>query len=158
MRELRGANEADLEVLLAIQEACAGAPDWSAAVWQEILRHQEIGRTAFVAQVEDRVAGFVVVGEVAGTAELESIAVLPCDRGRSLGRSLCQRGVEWARTLGAETMLLEVRVSNKGAIRLYKTLGFVEQGRRTRYYSRPEEDAVMMSLSLRPTSPSRAAV
>jgi len=39
---------------------------------------------------------------------------------------------------------LEVRVSNGGAIRLYKDLGFAEHGIRPGYYSDNGEDAVIM--------------
>jgi [ribosomal protein S18]-alanine N-acetyltransferase len=41
-----------------------------------------------------------------------------------------------------------VRASNAGAIALYKLLGFVEAGRRPRYYQDPQDDAVLMRLTL----------
>jgi len=43
---------------------------------------------------------------------------------------------------------LEVRASNEAARALYARLGFVETGRRPRYYAAPEEDAVLLSLAL----------
>jgi ribosomal-protein-alanine N-acetyltransferase len=45
-------------------------------------------------------------------------------------------------------MELEVRVGNQAALGLYAALGFVEQGRRARYYRDPVEDAVMMRMEL----------
>ena len=39
---------------------------------------------------------------------------------------------------------LEVRVSNQRAIRLYESLGFVQEGIRKRFYERPVEDALIM--------------
>jgi ribosomal-protein-alanine N-acetyltransferase len=45
-------------------------------------------------------------------------------------------------------VLLEVRASNEGARALYRGAGFTEDGLRRRYYSDPEEDAVLMSLNL----------
>lgn len=40
---------------------------------------------------------------------------------------------------------LEVRESNIAARRLYERLGFEFRGRRTRYYSNPDEDALVLA-------------
>lgn len=48
----------------------------------------------------------------------------------------------------AESVLLEVRASNKPAQRLYASLGFERVGVRKRYYG-DGEDAVLMTLLLR---------
>lgn len=49
----------------------------------------------------------------------------------------------------AESVLLEVRASNQPALALYASMGFQRVGLRKRYYSNPEEDAVLMTLPLR---------
>jgi ribosomal-protein-alanine N-acetyltransferase len=54
-----------------------------------------------------------------------------------------------AQTMGAQSMQLEVRSASVAALALYRSLGFVEQGRRTRYYRDPEDDAVLMAIALR---------
>ena len=41
-------------------------------------------------------------------------------------------------------MTLEVRVSNRAAIRLYERNGFVSEGCRKNYYDKPKEDALIM--------------
>ncbi len=41
-------------------------------------------------------------------------------------------------------MTLEVRESNIPAINLYKKFGFLEHGKRPRYYQAPIEDAIIM--------------
>ena len=47
-------------------------------------------------------------------------------------------------------MLLEVRPSNKSALRLYRARGFKEMGMRKNYYpgAHGREDAVILSLPL----------
>ena len=47
------------------------------------------------------------------------------------------------RVRGASFVSLEVRVSNAGAIALYAGLGFIETGRRKKYYENGE-DAILM--------------
>jgi ribosomal-protein-alanine N-acetyltransferase len=48
----------------------------------------------------------------------------------------------------AASLVLEVRASNAPAIRFYQGFGFVEVGRRKRYY-KDGEDARLMMLPLR---------
>ena len=49
---------------------------------------------------------------------------------------------------GVTVVHLEVRESNESARALYKKLGFVEDGRRKRYYTDPVEDAILMTKNL----------
>jgi len=71
------------------------------------------------------------------------VAVDPEFRGRGVGRLLVQRVIDDCRDGGASFISLEVRVSNIAAINLYRDMGFVETGRRKRYY-KDGEDALMM--------------
>jgi ribosomal-protein-alanine N-acetyltransferase len=48
----------------------------------------------------------------------------------------------------AESIWLEVRESNRTARNLYEKLGFAPVGKRRRYYSDNDEDALVMSLAL----------
>jgi ribosomal-protein-alanine N-acetyltransferase len=63
--------------------------------------------------------------------------------------------VQEAQAAGARLVTLEVRRENAPARSLYRKLGFVDTGQRRNYYGRGE-DAIIMSLALRPdesTSP-----
>lgn len=84
----------------------------------------------------------------AGVAELENIAVRQESRCQGLGRMLCREAIDWSRSRAAQVLELEVRASSAGALALYRSLGFVEQGRRRSYYREPTEDAVLMFLPL----------
>ena len=88
-------------------------------------------------------AAHIVQADASGCTEayLDNISVLEEWSGRGLGtllfayllnvcqRKLCQRAT------------LEVRVSNRHAIRIYKKLGFLSHGLRPNYYADPVEDA-----------------
>lgn len=138
-----------MQAILRLERGSEGAPHWSAAIWSELLTGGgAVERVALVAVLSDAVVGFVVVGLVAGVAELESVVVDEAERGKGIGKALCRSAMAWARERGAATMELEVRVSNSGAIAVYAALGFLEQGRRTKYYREPEEDAVLMAAAL----------
>jgi ribosomal-protein-alanine N-acetyltransferase len=107
-----------------------------------------------VAEQEDEIAGFVVISVLSGSgvgdgvAEMESLAVREDARKRGVGRSLCLQAMLWAQTMGVGSMQLEVRSASVAAMALYRSLGFLEQGRRSGYYTDPKDDAVMMELAL----------
>ncbi|MFB9318974.1 GNAT family N-acetyltransferase [Cryptosporangium minutisporangium] len=63
-------------------------------------------------------------------ADLEKVFVAPADRGTGVGGRLVSLLTESARQSGIETLTLDVRGDNAGAIRLYERLGFTEYGRR----------------------------
>lgn len=149
-------------------DAMSNALPWSQKVYQREAR-QENGR-AWVAEVEApqplhyggvpvlpweeltcpagsrAVAGFLCIWYVLDEAHIANIAIHPDLRGQGLGRGLLVHGLKQAATDGMTMAQLEVRVSNVPAIQLYRSLGFVQVGRRERYYQDNHEDALLMDL------------
>ena len=60
-----------------------------------------------------------------------NVAVKPDFQGRGIGEAMLRLMMSYT---GLEYYTLEVRVSNKPAISLYKRLGFITAGRRPNYY------------------------
>ncbi len=60
---------------------------------------------------------------------IANVAVAPEFRGRGIGRALVSACLEYARAHGARWAALQVRADNIPALRLYRSLGFVEIGR-----------------------------
>lgn len=58
-----------------------------------------------------------------------TVAVAPQWRRRGLGRSLLRRCYRWAADVGVAKVSLNVRAGNTAAIALYRSEGFVEEGR-----------------------------
>ncbi|MEJ2219164.1 MAG: GNAT family N-acetyltransferase [Gemmatimonadota bacterium] len=58
-----------------------------------------------------------------------TVAVAPDRRRQGVGRELMRRGYGWAREVGVRKLSLNVRASNAGAIALYRSEGFEEEGR-----------------------------
>jgi ribosomal-protein-alanine N-acetyltransferase len=86
-----------------------------------------------LARAEGRVVGFALGRVVCREAELLLLAVRREGQGRGVGRSLLERFSATAAVRGAEQLHLEVRDGNP-AVRLYKSAGFQEVGRRPNYY------------------------
>ena len=81
-------------------------------------------------------------------ASITNVAVRPDHRRQGLARHLLSELMRQARSQGAASLYLEVRVSNAPAIALYRALGFEECGRRPRFYRNPTEDALLMRAPL----------
>jgi len=95
-----------------------------------------------------QIAGFIVARVLGHEFHVNNVAVRTEFRGRGIGRDLLQTVMNGARKLGASLGLLEVRAGNEAAQRLYQRCGFSVHGRRRSYYSRPVEDALLMTVSL----------
>jgi ribosomal-protein-alanine N-acetyltransferase len=139
---------ADLDVLLPFELELFGTEAWSRQAYLDELADQEL-RCYFVA--EDSAgqllgsAGVLTIGE---TAQLLTIGVVPAARRRGVGRLLLQTAIEQAELRRATELLLEVRVDNEPAIRLYESEGFAVLGTRRGYYDRGRIDALTLRLAL----------
>lgn len=90
--------------------------------------------------------GFALGRAIADEAELLTIATHPEHRGEGLARANLERFHTAARARGATSAFLEVAEDNAAAIRLYRTAGYTQAGRRNGYYQRGNEkvDALLM--------------
>jgi ribosomal-protein-alanine N-acetyltransferase len=79
-------------------------------------------------------AGFVLARNIAGEAEIITIAVARAHRRRGLGRLLMDAVLRDLHSTRTEALFLEVDEKNVPAIALYRRLGFSEVGKRAAYY------------------------
>lgn len=80
-------------------------------------------------------SGFALAREVAGEAEILTIAVHDKVGRAGLGWRLMQAAMREAHARGGEAMFLEVDDGNAAAIGLYRKLGFEKAGERPAYYA-----------------------
>jgi [ribosomal protein S18]-alanine N-acetyltransferase len=92
------------------------------------------------------IVGFVGLWVMPDEAHIVTIATRGTHRHRGIGEMLLIRAIEIAQVRGEAMVTLEVRVSNEAAIALYEKYGFVEVGRRKRYYSDNGEDAYILTV------------
>lgn len=62
------------------------------------------------------------------------LAVLPKYRGNGLGRILVSKSVEAMETMGVDEAVLETEITNKAALALYESLGFIKEKKLISYY------------------------
>lgn len=139
-------TEQDLDRVLEI-EVVAHSHPWTRGIFLDCLRVGYLGR---VLVVGDRIQAYGILSSGAQEAHILNLSTAPETRRRGYARTLLRALIADARTLGADTLLLEVRSSNRGAIALYDQEGFNEIGVRRNYYpaSDGREDALLLALAV----------
>ena len=96
------------------------------------------------------ILAYAVLHLVLDESQLLNIAVLKSQQGQGLGSYFIQQLIAVAQRDNARLMLLEVRATNRAAIRLYEKQGFIRNGVRKAYYPADSgrEDAWLYSLSI----------
>jgi len=133
----------DLDGVQEVDRASFPSP-WTRAMYEEEIRHSGSAFIVVLRAGPVAVAGYCSYRLVADELQINNVAVRPELRGRGYGRALVEHALGHAQAAGARAAFLEVRRSNIAARRLYATLGFVQAGERPRYYSTPEEDALVL--------------
>lgn len=96
---------------------------------------------------QPRLGGYLFAVSLYEEFHINKIATDARVRNRGLGRELFEDALSHARSVGAASVTLEVRVSNLPARQFYRTYGFREAYRRKAYYQ-DGEDALALILPL----------
>lgn len=143
---IRRMTHADLEQVIAIDQVSFSLP-WPQRSFQFELDENFVSR-CWVADVNGRIAAMMVGWMMMDEMHIATIATHPEFRGRGIGKKILVHALCWARDReGLVRAFLEVREGNAAAMKMYRSLGFVEDGRRKEYYKDNNEDAILMSLS-----------
>lgn len=148
----------DIGAVAEIEATVAPEP-WSVALFEGEFSVDPSTRHWLVAEADGVIVGFagmmfVGLGDTAGgesvaEGHLMNIAVAPGMQRRGIAWQLCRHLMSYAAELGVDAVTLEVRVSNTGAIGLYRSFGFAPVGNRPGYYSNPDgskEDGLIFWL------------
>jgi ribosomal-protein-alanine N-acetyltransferase len=165
---LRPMQAADLEQVLAIAAASPEAPHWKPSDYAPYLTpdasNPALVRTAIVAttldlhqSTEGKIQAFAAATLLndgqQNLSQLDSIAVLPSARRQGVASALLRAILTWSARNNARHFGLEVRAGNAAAIALYLRCGLRPEGRRPRYYTDPEEDALLLGMEITPDHP-----
>lgn len=101
-----------------------------------------------VALKDDKVIGYVGMYNVCACGYITNVAVLPKYRGNGVAKRLLKEIIFLGTNEDMEFISLEVRESNAVAVRLYTDLGFKNVGVRKNFYTKPIENAIIMTKFL----------
>lgn len=138
---IREMKAADVEAVSKIESETFSMP-WSAEDFMEMVEADYA--YYYVAELDGETAGCCGIRNIAGEGEITNVVVAEKYRRKGIGRKLMEYMLEKALENGMGDCTLEVRVSNRPAIRLYEELGFKGEGVRPCFYEKPREDALIM--------------
>lgn len=138
---IRQADSLDLQQIYECERACFDDP------WSFEMLYEEIcvtpGTVYLVATDGWRVVGYCGMRIVLDEAHILNMCVRPEYRRCGLGKLLLESLMDAAHEHGTAAMTLEVRVSNKAALKLYTECGFQIEGLRKKYYQNKEDAYIM---------------
>lgn len=152
---LRPMTGLDLNAVMQVENSAYEFP-WTLPIFRDCLR---VGCHCFVYETEQGlIVGHGIMSLAAGECHILNICIHPEYQRRGLGEGMVLFLLDYAREKKARVALLEVRISNTAAYRLYQKIGFDEIGLRKNYYPahRGREDAIILALDLT-LDPSREA-
>jgi ribosomal-protein-alanine N-acetyltransferase len=144
---IRRATEADAPQIGKLERLAFGAASWGAANVIDGLSAPRVEAMVAADGKDARAAGFAMWRQLGEEAEILTIGVDPARRRRGCAGALIAAVIDAARRVGARRLFLEVDTTNAPAEALYRRVGFVEVGRRRRYY-KSGGDALVMRLDL----------
>jgi len=141
---MRRMVKVDLEAVMRIERLSFANP-WHRSTFEGEIDNESISEPLVIIYVpEDRIIGYVITWMDKKEAQISNIAVDPRYRRMGVGECVLRRILRHRKRMGFRRIILEVRPSNSGAIKLYEKLGFRIVGKRLQYYQRPVEDALLM--------------
>lgn len=136
---IRKAVQSDLAAMCEIERECIADP-WSLAAFESSFAAE--GAVFLAAEAENgEVCGFITANAVLDEINIYNVAVREGFRRLGIASALLyelEKGEPYS-------INLEVRESNAAAIALYEKCGFEQVGKRRNFYSKPTENAVLMT-------------
>lgn len=140
----------DIDPVLRLEKELFPEDAWSRGMfWSELAhaRGAEATRRYVVAVHDGRLVGYAGLAAAGDLADVQTIAVATDHWGTGLGSRLLTELLRAATAFECGEVLLEVRVDNVRAQKLYERFGFVPMGFRRGYYQPGNIDALVMRLT-----------
>lgn len=132
-----------LDDVYKIECTCFSHP-WSKA---DLENQLGLDTSCFVVALDGETAvGYMGLQIFCGEGYVTNVAVLPEYRRQGIAQKLILKELENE----MDFITLEVRKSNAPAINLYQKMGFENVGIRPRFYTAPDEDAIIMTKNIKP--------
>lgn len=132
----------DLDQVMEIENDLI-SPPWTREGFFTFLLKDE--NMFFVVEEKGQILGYCSMQTVLDEGDILNVAVTRDRQKEGIGYFLVDSMLMLAAARGIHIVHLEVRESNGSARRLYRRLGFKEDGFRKNYYTDPVENAVLMT-------------
>src|SRR5260221_9716057 len=138
-----GDIDADIDASMGLEAESFTNP-WSreTLIWE--LRNSDVTQVYLLRDDGARVLAFCICWVLFDELHINTLAVAPDVRRSGLATLLVRQVMAEAAAAGVRKATLEVRASNGEALAVYARLGFHVAARRPRYYTQPEEDALIL--------------
>ena len=143
---LRPMQLGDVAAIMDIERRVYPFP-WTEGIFRDCVH---VGYCCWVHERGAEVVGYAVMSIGAAEAHILNICVAPEQQGCGIGSQMLLHLVELAEQHQAAAIFLEVRPSNKRAVKLYHALGFQNVGIRKDYYPdhKGRENALILERKL----------
>lgn len=132
----------DIDSIEEIERLSFGDESYPRNLLQYLLEEEK----TLIIECDGAIAGYLSYVHLGFVAHIISIAIHPEYRRIGLGEILLREAVEDMKRLGVRRILLEVKVSNVAAIKLYSKIGFKVSSTLKHYYN--GEDGYLMYMDL----------
>ncbi|ANP48930.1 ribosomal-protein-alanine N-acetyltransferase [Streptomyces griseochromogenes] len=140
----------DIDPVLELEKDLFPEDAWSRGMfWSELAhsRGSEATRRYLVAEDDGRIVGYAGLAASGELADVQTIAVARALQGTGLGARLLAELLKAATAFDCHEVMLECRVDNVRAQKLYERFGFEPIGFRRGYYQPGNVDALVMRLT-----------
>ena len=134
-------NSSHVPQIARLEEICFSEPWSEKSIASELENPLSLW---LVALDGETVAGYIGSQTVMDETDMMNVAVHPEYRRQGIGEALVMALIRQLQQTGSRILSLEVRTSNVSARNLYEKLGFIQVGKRPRYYRNPREDAYIL--------------
>lgn len=139
-------QEKHINAIYSIEKSCFSEP-WSIEGIKAELKNEN---ARFMVAIKDgNVIGYAGMYNICSCGYVTNIAVILEYRRMGVARRLLKELIFCGINENMDFISLEVRKSNTAAIELYKSLGFKNVGMRRNFYTKPIENAIIMTKFLR---------
>jgi ribosomal-protein-alanine N-acetyltransferase len=140
---IRRMTEQDLDEILAIEQASYKTP-WSRRAFESEIRAPHAYPLVLGQAAPTSVVGYICSWRTLDECHILNVAIHPSFRRMGLASQMIDHLLDTTQKGGVTHYFLEVRVSNEGAISLYRKYDFKVCGVRRKYYVDTGEDALIM--------------
>jgi len=142
---IRRAAKSDIPGIIEIEKVSFSEP-WDAQLFLDAIGSED--KYLFIAQIGKSITGYIVFEKVLDEGHITNLAVGRDRQRKGIATELVNTALDLAKSLKIKEIFLEVRESNEAAKKLYSKFGFEQIGRRKKYYSAANEDALILHMNV----------